>query len=224
MVFQSLDDKNQCVAVCVAGKIIRNKLPKNIKSTWDYSEFLKDKDIEYAKYYCGGKSLDEVCPKKFRKKWNAVKSRLEAFYRSMKEAELSLNDHCFYDLVPEQFLIDFCHVKNQICNFVFNNYTKPDNYQYMVSLAKVLTEIKNKKLNIDLSMLNNDLHKFKARQFARKMKKIQPHVIYDPFKTKTGRLATKRSFPILTMDRSYRKILKPNNDWFLEFDLSLIHI
>jgi DNA polymerase I-like protein with 3'-5' exonuclease and polymerase domains len=123
-------------------------------------------------------------------------------------------------MVPEQFLIDFCRVKNQICNFVFKNYEKPDDYEHMVSLAKVLTEIKNKKLNIDLDQLSGDLHKFKVRQFVKKTKTLQPYITYDQFKAKTGRLTTKRSFPILTMDKTYRKILKPNNDWFVEFDFN----
>ena len=35
--------------------------------------------------------------------------------------------------------------------------------------------------------------------------------------TRTGRL-TASQFPILTMHKSYRKILKPNNCWFLEMD------
>jgi DNA polymerase I-like protein with 3'-5' exonuclease and polymerase domains len=88
-----------------------------------------------------------------------------------------------------------------------------------LGLAKVLTEIKNKKLNVDATQLSKELHKFKVRRFVKKIKRIAPYIKYDSFRTKTGRLAAySNSFPILTMDKSYRKILKPNNDWFLEFD------
>ena len=60
----------------------------------------------------------------------------------------------------------------------------------------------------------------KVRNFIKHNKNTFPYVVYDPFKSKTGRLVTKNSFPILTMDKNYRKILKPNNDWFIEFDFN----
>ena len=85
----------------------------------------------------------------------------------------------------------------------------------MLGLAKILVEIKNKKLNIDVTQLSENLYNFKTRRFAKKIKRTAPYIKYDSFKAKTGRLTTRpNSFPILTMDKSYRKILKPNNDWF----------
>ena len=123
-----------------------------------------------------------------------------------------------HELVSKSFLIDYGNVKNQICDYVFRRYKKPENYDYLLSLTKVLTEIKNKKLKINSTALNDQLYKFKTRQFINKVKHMAPYIIYDAHKTKTGRLSTKNSFPILTMDKLYRKILEPNNDWFLELD------
>ena len=53
----------------------------------------------------------------------------------------------------------------------------------------------------------------------KKIKKSDNCISYDIFGTKTGRLSTKKnSFPIMTLNKSYRAILKPKNDLFLELD------
>jgi hypothetical protein len=96
MIFQTFDDKKRCVAIFAKGKIYKEQLPRPLTKTWDYSEVLRDKNIEYAKYYCGGKSLDEACPENLRGEWEAVKEKLEAFRRSVGEAKLNLREHCFF--------------------------------------------------------------------------------------------------------------------------------
>jgi len=217
MFFQTFDDKKKCIAIFAKGKIHKDKLPSALTKTWDYSEVLRDKNVEYAKYYCGGKSLNEACPNHLREEWESVNNKLEAFYRAVSEAKLDLNEHCFFDLVPPHFLLKYGHIREKICAHIFSNFKKPQNYEFMVNLAKALTEIKNTKLNIDLTLLDNRRHEFKVRRFLKKINKIAPYIIYDMRGTKTGRL-TSKDFPILTMDKEYRTILKPNNKWFLELD------
>tara|TARA_R110000824_G_scaffold1643_4_gene8130 strand:+ start:3644 stop:4834 length:1191 start_codon:yes stop_codon:yes gene_type:complete len=222
MLFQTFDDKEHCSVIYANHRLYLKARPEKMTKTWSYSESLKDEnDVEYAQIYCGGKTLDEICPQHHVKEWEAIKDRLTAFYRACGEAKLDLNDHCFYDMVPKFFLKDLAQIKNKICDFVFCNYEKSKNYDLMFHLIKILTEIKNTKLNVDYSALKNRRHEFKVRKFISNNKNNLPYVNYDPFKTKTGRLATKpNSFPILTMDKTYRKILKPNNGWFLEFDFN----
>ncbi len=111
MIFQTFDDKKKCVAVYADGKLYRDKPPSPLTHTWDYSEALRDKNIEYAKYYCGGKSLDEACPDHFRKEWEEVHRKLEAFYTAVNEAQLNLKEHCFFDLVPAHFLLNYGCIK-----------------------------------------------------------------------------------------------------------------
>jgi hypothetical protein len=217
MIFQTFDDKKKCVAICVKGEIHKNKIPTSLTKTWDYSEALRDKDIKYAKYYCDGKSLDEACPDHLRNEWESVNRSLKAFYRAVNEAKLDLNEHCFFDLVPPYFLLNYAHIKDKICAYIFSNFKKPQNYEFMINLAKVLTEIKNTKLNIDSTPLDARRYEFKVRRFLKKINTISPYIVYNVQGTKTGRL-TSKSFPILTMDKEYRTILKPNNQWFLELD------
>jgi len=217
MIFQTFDDKKKCMAVFAQGKIHKDKIPTPLTKTWDYSETLQNKNIKYAKYYCGGKNLDEVCPEHLKREWESVNKKLEAFYQAVNEAKLDLNEHCFFDLVPPHFLLNYGHVKNKICAHIFSNFKKPQNYEFLVDLTKALTEIKNTKLNIDMSSLDKRRHEFKVRRFLKKINKTSPYIVYDIRGTKTGRL-TSKAFPILTMDREYRTILKPNNKWFLELD------
>lgn len=219
MLFQTLDEKEKCVAIFLDGELSKKEIPEDLTKTWNYSSFLKTNKIQYANLYCEGKTLSEVCPEELSSDWERINNKLKAFYRSFVEAKISLNDNCFYDLVPKQFLLEFCDIKNKITQHVFDNYEKPTNYEFLEDLAKLTTEIKYQPLNIDLDPLKHRMSEYKTRQFCKKINRTEPHIKYNIFGTKTGRLTTvKNSFPILTLDKAYRGILKPRNDWFVEFD------
>ena len=217
MIFQTFDDKKKCVAVYASGALHFDKIPAPLTKTWDYCEVLRDEDIEYAKYYCGGKSLSECCPLHLAAEWENISKKLIAFQRAFTEAKLNLHQHCFFDLIPPNFLLEYGHIKDKICAHIFSNFKKPLDYEFKVGLAKVLIEIKNTKLNLNLSSLDMRRHEFKVRRFLQKINKMPPYITYDMRGTKTGRL-TSTTFPILTMDKEYRTILQPNNKWFLELD------
>jgi len=225
MIFQTLDDKNQCALAYYNNKISK-KLPKNPTKTWNYAEFLKKfHNVEYAQLFCGGKTLDEICPEYLRPEWERSYGKLKAYYRSMEEAKLNLEEHCFFDMVPKKFLIDYCNVKNKITEHVLLNFEKPSNYDFLFSLKKVLTEIRYKKLNVDVLALRGRMHEVRTHQFCKKYNDKGRYIKYDMFGTKTGRLSSQKgSFPILTMDKTYRKVLKPNNDWFVEFDFNAMEL
>ncbi len=120
MLFQSLDDKKQCVGYYIDGSLVYDR-PSGLSKTWSYSTHLSDMDIQYANLYCGGKSLGEGCPEELREKWDSITSKLRAFFRSFGEAKVSLDDNCFFDLVPDRFLLEFCDLKGQISEHVFQN-------------------------------------------------------------------------------------------------------
>jgi len=222
LLFQTLDEKQECVAVYCNDQLIWNEIPQNISKTWKYSAFLKDRDdIEYASLYCGGKSLDDVCPEHLAGQWKKVSDKLKAFYRSFIEARVNLNDNCFFELVPQNFLLEYCSMKNKITEHVLENHEKPSNYDFLLDLTKLVTDIRYNHLNLDLNDLMSHAHEYKTRQFYKKVKSIDPYVKYNVFGTKTGRLTTeKNSFPVLTMDKNYRSIVKPQNDWFVELDFN----
>lgn len=224
MLFQALDEKEKCVGIYSEGQIYKD-LPDEGKETWKYASFLKDLPIEYANIYCEGKDLGEVCPPELKEDYDRIWSKLKAFYKSFAIAKVSLQDHCFFDLVPEGFLKEFCLMKDKITRHVLDTYPRPENYQNMVDITKLTTEIKYQKLNIDLSVLNNELADPRTKDFYRKIHRTEPYIKYNPFGTKTGRLTTqKHSFPILTMDKKFRKIIKPTNDWLVELDYNAAEV
>ena len=220
MQFQTLDDKKDCVGIYCDGNLYFNQeLPNNITHTWSYSAFLENEDIQYAKLYCGGKSLDDVCPEALRDRWDHVRNKFEAFVKSFTTARVSLSENCFYDLVPNKFLLEFCYVKDLICKHVFETYPKPENYEYLLDLTKELEEIKHRKLNI--STANLSMAKVKHRRFLNKMKEINHYCKFNITGTKTGRLTTfKSSFPILTLDKELRVVMEPHNDYYVELDFN----
>ena len=144
MLFQALDDKERCVAIYLDGKIT-DELPDELTKTWNYSEFLKDRDIEYAKIYCGGKSLDQVCPEHLKEEWGAISNRMMAYHRSFMEAKISLRQNCFFDLVPERYLLVYYDLRNQITEHVLDTFEKPENYDLILGMTKVATQLKNQK-------------------------------------------------------------------------------
>ena len=218
MLFQTLDDKKKCIGIYQNGKFYYDKLPDNISKTWNYVPSLGNK-AEYAIFYAQGLNLGEACPRYLQPEWERITLKLKAFLRAFEEAKISLDDNCFFDLVPDSFLIEFCELKNMITDHVFKTFQKPSNYDFLVDLAKLTNDISVRNLNYDVSLIKSQITNIKVRSFNKKIKESAPYIKYNIFGTKTGRLSTyKKSFPILTLPCQHRKILRPTNDWFLELD------
>jgi len=222
VLFQALDDKGKCAGFYSNGELNFEKSPAQLghTATWEYSVHLSDCDVEYARLYCGGATLAEVCPEDQRRNWENLTARLLAYFKSFSEAKVDLDDHCFYRLVPERFLLEFFDAKNEITRHVLESRDKPPNYDFLVHLSSVVGEMAQRELFLNRNALKSKLASKRVRDF---WKKIQTHnkIQYNIFGTKTGRLTTKKaSFPILTLDSSMRSVIKPKNDWLVELDFN----
>ncbi len=219
MLFQTLDDKKECVGVYSNGELRFGDIPQNLSRTWSYSNFLEGKDIEYASIYCNGKSLDKVCPAHLLTDWERVSNRLKAFMRANHLAKVNLEQNCFFDLTPERFLKEYCEVKNKICDWIFKNYQRPVNYDHLYKIQEVLSDIRYKKVNFDEKALLNHWSDNKAKVLYHKFKGSEVYCNYNLFGSITGRLTLhKHSLPILNMKKQHRASVKPNNDFFIELD------
>tara|TARA_B100000287_G_scaffold385723_1_gene393087 strand:+ start:1617 stop:2798 length:1182 start_codon:yes stop_codon:yes gene_type:complete len=219
MLFQTLDDKKECVGVYANGELQFDELPIGISKTWSYSNFLSGADIDYASIYCLGRSLDDVCPAHLLDDWIRVSERLKSFIRANNLAKVSLVDNCFFDLTPERFLKEYCEIKNQICEWVFEKYERPENYDHLCSVQEVLSDIQFRKINFDPKPLQNYWGENKAKLLTKKFSGTDVYCKYNLFGSVTGRLTLDRnSLPILNMKKEYRAAIKPNNDFFIELD------
>lgn len=220
MTFVALDDKSECFGYYTRGKLVfDDKLPQNLDRTWRYLPFMHEGQTEYAQLYCGSKSLAEACPEYLHPEWEHLQGRMKAYIRSFREAKINLDEVCFYDLVPEQFLKEFFDAKCRIIDHVFSTYPKPPDYDFRAKLEILLTDIRSRPVTLDKGPLRSRVAELRVRNFLKRLDKIKHVIDYNQFGTKTGRLTTAPdTLPVLTMDKGFRGIIKPQNGWFVELD------
>lgn len=219
MLFQALDNKNECVGIYADGDLVYDGPLSGLTRTWSYSAFLEDAPVEYASLYCAGKTIEEMCPEELREKWSNVSERMRAYLRSFSTAKLSLEQNCFFDLVPERYLMELCEVKNQISEHILTTVERPHNYEHLLEVTKLIAEIGHQPLNIVPKNIGHMRARVQARALLKHLARSEPYCKYNLAGTRTGRLTVKSSgFPILTLNRDFRAILEPQNDWFVELD------
>tara|TARA_R110002074_G_scaffold273140_2_gene444725 strand:- start:1625 stop:2815 length:1191 start_codon:yes stop_codon:yes gene_type:complete len=221
MLFETLDNKEECVGVYCNNELHFDAIPDDLTHTWNYSAFLRDRtNVEYAFLYAQ-KALEDACPVHLAQEWETINGRMKAFLCAFTAAKIDLTENCFFDLVNECFLREYCEMKNKITEHVFKTHEKPENYDFLVDLTKVLHDMKHRKIQIDPWALRDIMHQKRARNFTQKLSQISLSCDYNIFGTKTGRLTTKKnSFPVLTMDKKFRKVVTPTNDWFVSLDFN----
>ena len=126
MYFQALDDKKHCVGIYYNGNLIfdQEKFPKNLSNmrTWKYSGFLDDDSIKYGWLLSEGKTLLEACPEELKPQLKKYGKKMNAFKKSFELAKIDFREHCFFDLVPHDFLQAFLEFKNQVTAHVFETH------------------------------------------------------------------------------------------------------
>jgi hypothetical protein len=222
--FVTLDDKSECIGVYNSGELHFDNFPTDLSKTWAPTPSLssiKAQDAEFAYFYCNGAPLDEVCPEELTEDWKAIVKKVRAHNKSYGTAKIKMDDHCRFDLLPMHDLSEFCYLRTEIVKNVFKTHDRPENYDFMKDLYILLQEMEGQKIKVNRKVLEGKRENKKARDLLKFLgdKGDNVHVLYDAFKTKTGRLSVKKgSFPILTMNKEFRSAIEPTNDWILELD------
>jgi hypothetical protein len=148
-----------------------------------------------------------------------AQKRLQAYLKSFQLAKVNMRDHCIFDLVPQDFLKQFCEIKNKITEYVCETYTRPGCYDHLQEVQKLLYKIRYQTLNLNNEDCKTLFHSSANRRRAQNTLQGPRYIDYNLFGTVTGRLTTQaNSFPILTLQKEFRKLVKPCNDWLLSLD------
>jgi len=222
MIFQTLDDKAQCVGIYADDRLYFDErdFPEELHLTWKYSPYLRHLPVEYASLYLEGSPLESHLPEYLKEDWSDVVKNIRSFKRSLSLAQVDMNENCFFDLVPKRFLIDFCRIKNNITEHIVKTIGKPKRYEFDKHISMMLGDIENRKIEINKRLLRSYLEHPKMQNQARLIS-ASPYACYKQFGTKTGRLTTRpNTFPILTLNKTLRSIVEPTNDFFVELDFN----
>jgi len=219
MYFQSIDDKSECIGVYTDGQLYFDNFPSDLTHTWRYTGSITGDDVEYAWLYANGAPLTQCCPEEHAEELAATERKLRAYMKTFKIAKVNLNDHCIFDLVPHDFLKRFCEVKARITEHIFESREKPENYQHLCDVEKLLYKIRYNRLNLSVEGCRHLMLSTVERNKAQELAKNYPYIDYNLFGTVTGRLTTRPgSFPVLTVKKEFRKLLRPKNDLFVALD------
>lgn len=223
MIFQTLDDKTECVGIYTHNQLVFDpeSFPEDLTTTWKYAPYLRDLDVDYISLYLEGGKIGDSIPEYLQDDWDDVSKRILAFKRSLAISQVDTYDNCFFDLVPKRFLMDFCEVKNKICEHITKTVKKPERYDFYKHISMMLGDIATRRISIDKKRVKTFETSQKLKNQAKMILKNKPYVDYDQFGTRTGRLTTKKgSFPILTLNKEFRSAVLPQNDYFIELDFN----
>ena len=223
MLFQTLDDKTECIGIYADNQLFFDPevFPTELTQTWRYAPYLRDLDVEYISLYLEGRPIRESIPEYLQDDWDDACQKIVAFKRSLVISKVNTYENCFFDLVPQRLLVEFCEVKNKITGYISKNVQRPLRYQFYKHVSMLLEDISHRQVSIDKQIISSYLKDSKLKNHARNIMHSVPYVQYNLFGTKTGRLTTKKgSVPILTMSNEFRAAIQPQNDYFLELDFN----
>ena len=222
MLFQILDDKKDCLGIFTQDKFYYGSLRESFSKTWDWSPHLTNTDYNYARLYCGGQTLDQVCPEELKDRYKIYKGKIRAFIKAVSIAKINVSDICLFDLIPEQHLRHWCQVKNEICEYVFENYKRPANHKFLSDLSEMVHDIKNRPVKINQNRLYYYAQSdYKAKTLWKKFGGQESFIFYNIWGTITGRLSTmENTFPILNLKKDIADIVEPTNDAFVQLDFN----
>ncbi len=205
MILQTLDIKNNCKGIFHSGKFLledTDKIIDNYSVAWKHSPMLNDENFRYL--YLSVKDEDLSNFSQDPDLFATYRDKMQAHKKAAIAAKVSLEEECFFDLLPEHQLTRWFQIKQQALENVYKMSKKATDYEILHKAHVLTTNIAQQDVT-----------------FGTKIGRV----IYNIFGSATGRLTTQKgSVPVLTLKKEQRELLKPQNDAFVELDLNAAEV
>ena len=205
MILQTLDIKDNCKGIFHKGAfLLEDTQPaiSNYSVAWKHSSLLDDEKFRYLYLSLKSDDLSGYChdPHIF----STYKKKMSAQQKAAIAAKISLQDECFFDLLPKHQLTRWFQLRQQALENLHKVSKIEDDYDILHKAHVLTSEIGRQDL-----------------MFEGKEGRVQ----YNIFGSATGRLTTKKgSVPIMTLKKEDRHKITPQNDAFVELDLNAAEV
>ena len=206
MIFQTLDIKENCKGIYSEKEFKlepTSECFKRLTATWKHSPVLPHDRFEYLYLYTKGANLSDFSPDPDQ--LSDIQLLLQSQKAAAQTAKISLEDMCFFDLLPTHQMKNYFESRHFALQVLHNSkHLKGEDYD-ILHKAHILTS----------EIAHQDL------MFEGKKGRVQ----YNIFGSATGRLTTKKgSVPIMTLKKEDRYKITPQNDAFVELDLNAAEV
>ncbi len=205
MILQTLDIKSNCSGIYHDKKFFIDEATDLVNKyclAWKHSPLLDDEKYSYL--YLSARS-DDLSPYSHDPElYNICKSKMQSHQKAAIAAKVSLEDECFFDLLPEHQLIKWFEIRKYAMENLHKTVQRKSDYEILHKAHVLTTNISHQDIN------------FQDRT---------GRILYNIFGSATGRLTTNRgSVPVLTLKKEERGMLKPSNGSFVELDLNAAEV
>ena len=223
MFFSKIDTKNNCKSIFADDKVFSD-YEDTMKYTWTYQDDLPP-DVKFVKLFCGGEDYVKLLPKHDAEEYKMLENKIKNTLKSYSVCGYDPRKFCLDELIEKTFIEDFFNLKNKAMELAVKNYQEPKNYAQLEKIERMVHSISKRSLNLDLTNGYPAANDNRIRKIIKRYSSSPAFIQYNTFGTVTGRLSTTpSSFPLLTLNKEYRTMIKPNNGVFIEFDYNAFEL
>ena len=223
MFFSKIDTKNNCKSIFADDKVFSD-YEDAMKYTWTYQDDLPP-DVKFVKLFCGGEDYVRLLSKHDAEEYKMLENKIKNTLKSYSVCGYDPRKFCLDELIEKTFIEDFFNLKNKAMELAVKNYQEPKNYAQLEKIERMVHSISKRSLNLDLTNVYTSANDNRVRKIIKRYSSSPAFIQYNTFGTVTGRLSTTpSSFPLLTLNKEYRTMIKPNNGVFIEFDYNAFEL
>jgi len=223
MFFSKIDTKNNCKSIFADDKVFSD-YEDAMKYTWTYQDDLPP-DVKFVKLFCGGEDYVRLLSKHDAEEYKMLENKIKNTLKSYSVCGYDPRKFCLDELIEKTFIEDFFNLKNKAMELAVKNYQEPKNYAQLEKIERMVHSISKRSLNLDLTNVYTSANDNRIRKIIKRYSSSPAFIQYNTFGTVTGRLSTTpSSFPLLTLNKEYRTMIKPNNGVFIEFDYNAFEL